>query len=64
MKLTDAQRDFLERVRDGRNLPPADRTEDKIRQSCRRAGWAEVAKNPRRWVITDAGRKALEGNDT
>lgn len=58
--LTAEERDFLERVRDGRVLKPADRPQDRVRQSCRRRGFAEVATNPRRWVITPAGRAALE----
>lgn len=60
MKLTPEHRDFLERVRDGRRLGLADRAEDRVRQTCRRRGLAEVIMNPRRWVITEAGRKALE----
>lgn len=58
--LTAEERDFLERVRDGRVLKLADRPQDRVRQSCRRRGFAEVAMNPRRWVITPAGRAALE----
>lgn len=45
----------------------ADRTEDKIRQACRREGYAEFVggwlggKNyPMGWRITPAGRQALE----
>jgi len=58
-KLTEAQRDFLERIRDGRRLRTADRQEDKVRQFCRKNGLAAVAMEPRRWVITEAGRLAL-----
>jgi hypothetical protein len=60
MKLTTEERDFLERVRDGRVLKLADRPQDRVRQSCRRRGLAEVVMNPRRWVITPAGRNALD----
>ncbi len=59
MKLTPDERDFLSRIRDSRRLRLADRQEDKIRQRMRRAGFAEVVMNPRRWVITEAGRAAL-----
>lgn len=61
--MTADQRDFLERLRDGRKLGVADRAQDKVRQQCRRAGWAEVLMNPRRWTITDAGRRALAAAD-
>lgn len=60
MKLTTEQRDFLERVRDGRHLKFASRDEDRVRQWCRRNGFAAVEMNPRRWVITPAGREALK----
>jgi hypothetical protein len=60
MKLTDDQIDFLTRVRDGRRLKFADRAEDRVRQSCRRTGLAQVEKVPRRWTITEAGRLALQ----
>lgn len=59
VKLTREQRDFLERVRDGRRLKSADRSEDRVRQFCRQRGLAEVVMNPRRWTITPAGRAAL-----
>lgn len=58
-KLTPEQQDFLERVRDGRPLKLADRAEDRVRQFCRNKQLAQVVMNPRRWVITDAGRQAL-----
>lgn len=64
VKLTNEQRDFLERVRDGRRLKSADRSEDRVRQFCRQNGLAEVVANPRRWVITEAGRLALSTNPT
>jgi hypothetical protein len=62
-KLTADHLDFLRRVRDGQRLALADRHEDRIRQSLRRAGLAKVVMNPRRWVITDAGRRALSEGD-
>jgi hypothetical protein len=58
--MTPAQREFLERLRDGRRLGLADRVEDRARQKCRRLGYAVVVVNPRRWVITDAGLAALK----
>lgn len=62
-RLTEAQRDFLLRVLHGRPLKLADRAEDRVRQSVRRAGLAMVAPGPRRWVITEAGRRALEAKE-
>lgn len=74
MRLTEAQRDFL------RCLAPAHRPvtraelsktatreQDKIRQSCRRAGWVEFVGGKLEdgvryrmgWRITEAGRRAL-----
>lgn len=61
MKLTKAEVEFLRRVRDGHRLPLADRTQDRVRQGCRRRGLAEVAMKPRRWALTDLGRAALAG---
>lgn len=63
MKLDPNERDFLERVRDGRRLKPADREEDKIRQRVRRFGLVEVLMKPRRWSLTEAGSAALEPRD-
>ncbi len=60
MKLDLRQKQFLERIRDGKRLPPANRYEDRARQFCRKNGLAEVLQNPRRWSITDAGRRALD----
>lgn len=57
--MDDKQRDFLLRLRDGRPLGCADRQEDRARQAMRRAGYAVVLKNPRRWSLTDEGRAAL-----
>ena len=59
MKLTEREIDFLDRVATGARLRLADREEDRIRQRLREAGLAKVVMNPRRWVITDAGRAAL-----
>lgn len=58
-RLTADERDFLERIRDGRRLKPADRVEDKVRQRMRRAGLAEILTKPRRWSLTEAGRAML-----
>lgn len=60
MKLTDREKDFLIRVKVGARLRLADRDEDKVRQRMRRLGFAEVVMNPRRWVLTEAGRQALK----
>lgn len=60
MKLAPVQRAFLECLRDGRRLPHATRWEDRARQAMRRAGYAVVLKNPRRWALTELGRRALE----
>jgi len=57
--LTERDLDFLSRVYAGVRLRLADREEDRIRQKVRNLGLAEVVMNPRRWVITDAGREAL-----
>jgi len=63
MKLSTREADFLRRLRDGQRLSVANRYEDKARQRVRKAGLAEVVMNPRRWVITDAGRAALERSE-
>jgi len=60
MKLTLTELEFLQRVAEGKQLRVADRFEDRARQRMRRAGFAEVVMNPRRWTITDAGREALK----
>jgi len=60
--LADRELDFLRRLRDGHSLRVADRVEDRVRQRCRKAGLAQVLQEPRRWVITDAGRAALSTN--
>jgi hypothetical protein len=58
-KLNIDELDFLQRVRDGRRLRLADRYQDRVRQRMRRAGLVEVLMEPRRWSITDLGRRAL-----
>jgi len=63
VKLSNREIDFLSRVVTGKHLPPADREEDRTRQKMRRAGLAEVVKNPRRWVITPAGLDAISSED-
>lgn len=60
MKLTKAQTDFLDALVHGQRLRLADRAEDRVRQFCRKNGLAMVVMNPRRWVVTDAGRAALK----
>jgi hypothetical protein len=60
MNLSPDEQDFLCRVRDGKRLRLADRDQDRIRQRMRKYCLAEVVMNPRRWVITDAGRLALQ----
>lgn len=59
MNLSDRELDFLSRVASGQRLRLADREEDRIRQRVKKLKLAEVVMNPRRWVITDAGRDAL-----
>lgn len=59
MKLTEAELDFLRRVESGKRLPLADRKQDRLRQQVRKMQLAEVVMNPRRWVLTEAGRTAL-----
>lgn len=60
MKVTEREIDFLDRVATGARLRLADREEDRIRQKLREAGLAKVVMNPRRWVITEAGRQAMK----
>lgn len=70
-EMTEAQRDFLARLTDKptprKNLPIADREQDKVRQSCRRRGWVEFVGGringqdyPMGWIVTPAGKTALE----
>lgn len=70
MKLTEAQRRFLSTLAQytatvgRRDLPLADRQEDKVRQSCRHLGLVKFGKwegdRVMGWKITPAGRAALE----
>lgn len=77
-KLTEGQRDFLSillRHAGGpvsrAQLPLADREQDKVRQSCKRLGYAKFVggwrgkrREPMGWQLTEAGRAALtEGKD-
>lgn len=65
MKLTAEEKRFLEWVGNGCPRPGilANRAQDKARQSLRRRGLVECVMQPRRWVITDAGRAALDDED-
>lgn len=63
MTLMRDEIDFLTAVKNGSQLRIADRAEDKTRQRMRKAGYAEVVMNPRRWAITDAGRQALAAQE-
>lgn len=59
MDLTDDHMEVLRRLRDGRHLPIADRKQDRVRQSLRKAGMIQCVMNPRRWVLTDFGQSIL-----
>jgi hypothetical protein len=73
MKLTWNQRRALERILATHAgpaprslLPLADRKEDRVRQTCKRLGFAEYVggwrgkrREPKGWQITPAGRAAL-----
>lgn len=63
MDLTDAHMDFLDRLKNGRRLPLADRVQDRVRQQLRQAGMIKCVMNPRRWVITDFGHDILRRLD-
>ena len=41
-----------------KNLPFADRDEDKVRQKCRRSGWAKYKDGC--WNLTDAGHRIID----
>lgn len=58
--LSEAQREFLVRVCDGRRLGLADRQEDRVRQKMRRMGLVFVAKEPRRWEARPLGQQVRE----
>lgn len=59
VKLTDVEREFLSRIEAGTHPGLADRKNDRARQNMRRLGFAKCVMNPRRWIITEAGRIAL-----
>lgn len=63
IKLSDLEREFLSRLDRNMRLRHADRAEDRARQRVRKAGLAKVVMNPRRWIITEAGRSLLNGGD-
>lgn len=52
--------EILYRVNRGQRLPLADRKQDRIRQRLRRDGLIECVMNPRRWVLTEAGKATLD----
>ena len=56
--LDQQQINFLKCVRD-KNIPLATRAQDKIRLYLRKNGFVFVAKNPRRWELTDKGKSYL-----
>jgi hypothetical protein len=62
--LTSDQRDFLKRLQNGAPLRIADRAQDKVRQQMRKAGYAAVVGNPRRWRLTSEGAAALRARPT
>ena len=53
--LTNDEKLFLKCVCDGLRLPPADRKQDRARQSLRRMGLVHVVQNPRRWEALPLG---------
>jgi len=59
MTLTSAEQDFMHRIAFNRPLPMADRKQDRVRQRLRKRGLVQCVMNPRRWVLTDEGAKAL-----
>ena len=59
--LVKEKKDFLFRVKHNRALKISNRNQDRIRQACRRDGYAKVVMNPRRWVITPEGENYLNG---
>lgn len=61
--LTEHEIQFLDALHHGLKLGLASREQDKARQKMRRLGFAKVVMNPRRWVITPAGREALLGRE-
>lgn len=59
VQVTEAERDFLLRVKKGLRLKLADHQEDRVRQRMRKLGLAKVVMNPRRWVLTETGHATL-----
>lgn len=65
-QLDSEMRRFLQSLHDGggsqgrKNLPPADRAEDRIRQRCRKAGLA-IYKDGL-WKLTEFGYSSLESS--
>lgn len=51
---------FLRSVKAGGRIGLADRKADRIRQFCRRNGYAEVLRGPRRWSVTEKGEHLIE----
>jgi hypothetical protein len=64
MDLTVDHMVVLRRLRDGRSLPLADRKQDRVRQSLRKAGLIKCVMNPRRWVVTEYGLHILSRAET
>lgn len=59
MKLDSEQRSFLKALTSGDRPPPANRRQDRVRQKLQRLGLAKFDHCAWRWLITDAGRRAL-----
>jgi hypothetical protein len=71
--VTPEQRDFLSTLKrlEDAGLPAkrsalglADRNADRVRQSCRVAGWVRWGGVPARWRLNQSGRDVLEGAPT
>jgi hypothetical protein len=69
-RLTEAEHDFLrlldDKPKSRKGLPLADRAQDKVRQQCKKNGWAKFiggwidgVSYPMGWVVTPRGRAAL-----
>jgi hypothetical protein len=66
-RLTEAQRDILDRLAEGRKLGVADRADDRARQGLRRKGLIAYCGTPMRWQISALGlsvRSALRSQET
>ncbi len=58
--LTPKEREFLARVRNGRVLPYASRSESEWRQRLKHRGLIAIdGFRPRTWILTDKGMAAL-----